>query len=80
MILHLIVGIAIFIDKEPYTRYILALILAIGMSIKGYKKKSLSKSGTIAAFFVGLLTLGTSYRFGLTLLNFYITSSKLTKI
>ena len=78
--LHLIVGIAIFVNKEPYTRYMLALIIAIGMSLKGYKKKSLSKSGAITAFIVCYIIFRSSYRFGLTLLNFYITSSKLTKV
>ena len=78
-ILHIIIGIALYINKEPYVRYAITFLLAIAMSIKGYRKKSLSKSGALGAFIVGGLTLGTSYRFGITMLNFYITSSALTK-
>lgn len=45
----------------------------------GKKKGSLSISGCLAAFFVGFISLGISYRFGLILLLFYYTSSKITR-
>ncbi|CAI5729241.1 unnamed protein product [Peronospora destructor] len=43
-------------------------------------KQSLDGSGAIAACFVGFMTLASSYRFGLLLLGFYFSSSKLTKV
>jgi uncharacterized membrane protein len=43
------------------------------------RKRSLSKSGGIAAYFVGFVSLAVSYRFGLILLLFYYTSSTMTK-
>ncbi|KAF9425721.1 Transmembrane protein 19 [Entomortierella beljakovae] len=46
----------------------------------GLSKKSLSKSGAIAATFVGLGTFFNSpYVFGTVLLTFYLSSSRLTK-
>jgi len=81
IILHIIISISLYFnDYEPNLRYVLSFLAAVAISMKGYRKKSLSLSGAIAAFFVGLITLGSSYRFGITLLNFYITSSKLTKL
>jgi len=49
------------------------------MSYSGYKKGSLSVSGAYAAFFTGFVGFGASYRFGIILILFYLTSSKLTK-
>eukprot|EP01035_Chromulina_nebulosa_P022643 gene22643-29317_t len=43
-------------------------------------RKSLNLSGSIAAFLVGFISFSASYRFGLILILFYYTSSKLTKI
>jgi uncharacterized membrane protein len=43
------------------------------------RKRSLSKSGGVAAYFVGFVSLAVSYRFGLILLLFYYTSSSMTK-
>jgi uncharacterized membrane protein len=48
-------------------------------SSSGIRKRSLSKSGSIAAFVVGFVSLAVSYRFGLILLLFYYTSSSMTK-
>lgn len=45
----------------------------------GLKKNSLSKSGSLAAFVVGFVSMSSSYRFGLILLLFYYSSTKLTK-
>lgn len=44
----------------------------------GLRKGSLSHSGAIAAFCVGCGTLGSSLRFGTTLIAFFLSSSKLT--
>lgn len=59
---------------------IIASVLAITLAAHGYKKKSLSESGALAAFFVGFISFGTSSRFGFILILFYYTSSKLTKV
>jgi uncharacterized membrane protein len=60
-------------------RNALAFTLAIGLSVHGYSKNSLSISGSIAAFFVGFVSFSCSYRFGIMLILFYYSSSKLTK-
>lgn len=62
------------------SRTILGLILAQQISNSGYQKQSLSKSGALSAFLVASLSLATSFRNGLTLLTFYWTSSKLTRV
>lgn len=46
----------------------------------GYRKGSLSASGALAALFVGATTLGSSLRAGITLISFYLSSSKLTRL
>ena len=61
-------------------RVSLALLLSLYLSVQGYRKKSLNKSGAIAAFFVGLTSFSVSYRFGILLISFYYSSSKLTKV
>lgn len=45
----------------------------------GFSRQSLSKSGALAALFVGCGTLGCSLRFGATLIAFFLSSSKLTQ-
>ncbi|CAM9511862.1 unnamed protein product, partial [Ectocarpus sp. 8 AP-2014] len=64
----------------PLGRWGVALVLASYMSVSGLKKKSLNRSGAMAAFFVGLVSLGLSLRLGLTLILFYKSSSILTKV
>eukprot|EP00762_Andalucia_godoyi_P004726 ANDGO_03632.mRNA.1 VTE6-related protein At5g19930 len=56
--------------------YVLAFLLAYG----GYRKKSLSKTGAIAAFLVGALTMSTGFEFGLALVLFFYSSSMMTKL
>ncbi|EJK55690.1 hypothetical protein THAOC_24547, partial [Thalassiosira oceanica] len=56
------------------------LVLARKISRSGLRKGSLSKDGAAAAFAVASLSLGTSWRNGLTLLTFYWTSSRLTRV
>jgi uncharacterized membrane protein len=58
----------------------IAVTLALGLSMHGYSKKSLSYNGAAAAFFVGFSSFAVSYRFGFILILFYYTSSKLTKV
>lgn len=60
-------------------RIALALFLATFLSIRGYVRTSLSRSGAIAAFSVGFLTFSSSYLCGWILLSFYLTSTFLTK-
>ena len=60
-------------------RWCTALAVAATLAKHGLAKKSLSESGAIAAFVVGLLSWGCGVRFGLTLILFYYASSKLTK-
>ena len=60
-------------------RSLVALLVAAYMGRSGLKKKSLSKSGALAAFIVGFLSLACGYRFGLALIGFYKTGSALTK-
>nr|CCA24489.1 conserved hypothetical protein [Albugo laibachii Nc14] len=58
----------------------ISFALALALSIHGLKKHSLNKSGAIAAFFVGWLTMSAGYFFGTILLAFYFSGSKLTKL
>lgn len=61
-------------------RFTAAAILASGLASHGYSKRSLSFSGALAALFVGFISFAASWRFGLILILFYYTSSKLTKV
>ncbi|RLN59536.1 hypothetical protein BBJ29_007372 [Phytophthora kernoviae] len=47
---------------------------------RGLKNKSLDVSGAAAVSVMGLLTLSSGYRFGVLLLGFYFSGSKLTKV
>ena len=57
-----------------------ASVLATFMSVRGYRKGSLDASGAVCAFFVGLVSCSASVRFGLTLIVFFLSSSKVTRI
>ena len=61
-------------------RILVSLVAAANLARHGLRKRSLAPSGASAAFAVGFLSLACGYRFGLTLLLFYWTSSKLTKV
>eukprot|EP00584_Thalassiosira_punctigera_P024705 CAMPEP_0172554266 /NCGR_PEP_ID=MMETSP1067-20121228/53841_1 /TAXON_ID=265564 ORGANISM="Thalassiosira punctigera, Strain Tpunct2005C2" /NCGR_SAMPLE_ID=MMETSP1067 /ASSEMBLY_ACC=CAM_ASM_000444 /LENGTH=312 /DNA_ID=CAMNT_0013342599 /DNA_START=279 /DNA_END=1214 /DNA_ORIENTATION=+ len=61
-------------------RTFLGVLLAKNISSSGLKKGSLSQSGALSAFLVASLSLATSWRNGITLLAFYLTSSKLTRV
>lgn len=58
----------------------IAFAIAISLAVHGLKKKSLNLSGCVAAFTVGFCSFAASYRFGLILILFYLSSSKLTKL
>jgi len=60
-------------------RVAVAFIIAVKLALRGVRKKSLSSSGARAAFAVGFVSFACSYRFGLTMIAFYLSSSKLTK-
>ncbi|KAI4294532.1 hypothetical protein K525DRAFT_368036 [Schizophyllum commune Loenen D] len=58
----------------------LALLLASGLAYHGHRKKSLSPSGSMAAFVVGYLMLSsTIWAFGVSLIAFYLIGSRATK-
>ena len=57
-----------------------ALALATLMCVRGYRKGSLNASGAALAFVVGLISCTASVRFGLTLITFFVASSKATRI
>ena len=61
-------------------RIVLGAVLATYLASHGLQRNSLSVSGAIAAFSVGFISFLASYRFGLVLILFYYTSSKLTKV
>lgn len=62
------------------TRVTIAAVAALTMAFRGKKHKSLSSSGAIAAVIVGFLCMTASYSWGLVLIAFFVSSSKLTKI
>lgn len=64
----------------PFSRVLVAALLAGVLGRRGLKKQSLDVSGAAAACVVGFFTLASGYRFGLLLLGFYFSGSKLTKV
>ncbi|KAI0823802.1 integral membrane protein DUF92-domain-containing protein [Trametes gibbosa] len=57
------------------------LVLAVGLSLHGLRKRSLSPSGAAAAFFVGYTMLAVPLRtFGVSLIIFYLAGSRATKV
>ena len=65
---------------EDLLRVILAFLLATTLAYRGSKRKSLSLSGSVAAFVVGFIAFATSYCHGTLLLIFYLTGSRVTRI
>lgn len=65
---------------QEASRLLLAAILAAVMSAYGYRKRSLNPSGAAFALVVGFVSCGASVTFGLTLIAFFIGSSRVTKI
>ncbi|MED6149128.1 hypothetical protein PIB30_059535 [Stylosanthes scabra] len=58
---------------------LLAISIAFLIAFRAHRKKSLSTSGAFAGFFVMALHIFVGSRFGVMLLAFFFTSSKLTK-
>ena len=59
---------------------LLPLFLAIVLSVHGLRRKSLSPSGAVTAFVIGLLTMAGGLRvFGVALIGFYLIGSWATK-
>lgn len=69
-----------YLSNIPFARLVISLSTALLLARNGLRKQSLDSSGAMAAVVVGFLSMGASYRFGATLLFFYYSSSKLTKI
>lgn len=65
---------------NPFVRAAIGVAVALTLSAHGMRKKSLSMSGSVAAFAVGFLHTAVSLRFGTILILFYYTSSYLTKL
>ena len=61
-------------------QWLYALALASLMFWRGRRKGSLSRDGAAAAFAVGLVSCAASVRLGLTLIAFFVTASRLTKV
>lgn len=58
-----------------------AALLAIGLAVHGLRKGSLCKSGALTALLVGYATMANPLPvFGVTLIMFYLTGSKATKV
>ena len=57
-----------------------AILVGAYLGRRGLRKGSLSKSGAMAAFAVAVLTWGSGPRFGITLIAFYLSGSKLSRV
>lgn len=60
-------------------RVLVSLVSSAVMARRGRRKQSLSKSGSIAAFFVAFASLASSVRFGMALFAFYLSGTRATK-
>lgn len=66
-------------DGASIAWFVFSLGFAVLLAARGLKRRSLSLSGAVAAFFVGAITMLCGLRFGGTLIAFYLSSSWLTK-
>jgi uncharacterized membrane protein len=58
-----------------------AALIATGLSLHGYRKGSLSRSGAIAAWVVGYGHVANPLKlFGTTMIVFYLVGSRATKV
>lgn len=60
-------------------RAALSVVLATLLAARGRRKRALSGGGAIAAFVVGLLSVGSGLRFGAALLSFYYAGTRATR-
>jgi uncharacterized membrane protein len=59
---------------------LISLVTAAFLALHGWRRKSLSPGGSVAAFIVGFLMLAVPLRaFGISLIVFYLTGSRATK-
>ena len=65
--------------SEP-VRLLVALALALLLSVRGYRRRSLSVDGACLAFIVGFVSCAASLTFGLTLIVFFLGASKVTRL
>ena len=65
---------------DPVTYAGVSLLIAVIISVYGYAKKSLNTSGAVAAIFVGFITFFSGYVYGLVLIAFFLSSSRITKV
>ena len=65
---------------EPFSISAIARATALSsfLSLRAYKRKSLTSRGSVAAFVVAFLLVGTGLR-GINLFTFYFVSIKATK-
>ncbi|GAQ86149.1 hypothetical protein KFL_002730070 [Klebsormidium nitens] len=63
----------------PLSRLLFALLFSAYLARRSIKNKSLSKSGAVAGVLVGFISFIVGFRYGATLVAFYLSSSKLTK-
>ncbi|KAJ3695725.1 hypothetical protein LUZ60_001102 [Juncus effusus] len=61
-------------------RCLVGVVLSLVIAARALKRKSLDLSGAVAGFFVMAIHLIASYRYGVMLLAFFFSSSKLTKV
>ena len=62
-----------------FIRLIISLLLGLIIARRGLKRGSLSRSGALAAFFVGSIILFSNFSMGLSLIIFYLSGSALTR-
>ena len=62
-----------------WPRFVVALVLSAFISLYGLKKRSLNRSGAVAAVLVGFVLTAANACFCVSLLTFFFTSSRLTK-
>jgi len=61
-------------------RMIGSIVLGVALAVIGYAKKSLDLSGLLSASLIGMITIFSGLRNGLTLFFFFFASSAVTKI
>jgi uncharacterized protein (TIGR00297 family) len=66
--------------EESVIQSIIAVSISSLIAARSYRKKSLDLSGAVAGFIVMTIHIAVNYRFGVLLLVFFFTSSKLTKV